>query len=280
MNEITIKSETDLKVFLAKNYMNQIKNFFGDEQQAMKFLSSAMASVQKTPELLNCSPMTLINSLMTMAQLGLMPSDVSGEAYILPYGGKAQFQLGYQGIITLFYRAGGQSVRAEVVRKNDKFTYINGVMNHEIDITKSNEERGDVIAAYAVAKVGDQEISKAMNIADIMTYKEFSKAKDSKYSPWNSNLDPENWMIKKTVLKQLAKLLPKNETINKALSEDNKESIVSKSETLLDESKLSMKNLIKSPNENKKDDKKGKEDKDATPNAEGNESPAWPENGN
>lgn len=280
MNEITIKSETDLKVFLAKNYMNQIKNFFGDEQQAMKFLSSAMASVQKTPELLNCSPMTLINSLMTMAQLGLMPSDVSGEAYILPYGGKAQFQLGYQGIITLFYRAGGQSVRAEVVRKNDKFTYINGVMNHEIDITKSNEERGDVIAAYAVAKVGDQEISKAMNIADIMTYKEFSKAKDSKYSPWNSNLDPENWMIKKTVLKQLAKLLPKNETINKALSEDNKESIVSKSETLLDESKLSMKNLIKSPNENKKDDKNGKEDKDATPNAEGNESPAWPENGN
>jgi len=280
MNEITIKSETDLKVFLAKNYMNQIKNFFGDEQQAMKFLSSAMASVQKTPELLNCNPMTLINSLMTMAQLGLMPSDVSGEAYILPYGGKAQFQLGYQGIITLFYRAGGQSVRAEVVRKNDKFTYINGVMNHEIDITKSNEERGDVIAAYAVAKVGDQEISKAMNIADIMTYKEFSKAKDSKYSPWNSNLDPENWMIKKTVLKQLAKLLPKNETINKALSEDNKESIVSKSETLLDESKLSMGNLIKSPNENKKDDKKGKEDKDATPNAEGNESPAWPENGN
>src|SRR5437016_4762781 len=96
---VQIKSDNDLKLFLHKHYMAQIKNFFGDEKQAMKFLSSVMAAVQKLPKLLECEPMSLINSFMTMAQLGLMPSDVSGEAYVLPYKDKAQFQLGYQGLV-------------------------------------------------------------------------------------------------------------------------------------------------------------------------------------
>ena len=42
-----------------------------------------MSSVQKLPALLECEPLTVVNSFMTMAQLGLMPSDVSGEAYVL-----------------------------------------------------------------------------------------------------------------------------------------------------------------------------------------------------
>ena len=82
--KIVIKSENDLKKFLATNYMNQIKNFFGDEKQAMRFLSGVMSAVQRLPKLLECEPMSIINSFMTMAQLGLMPSDVSGEAYVLP----------------------------------------------------------------------------------------------------------------------------------------------------------------------------------------------------
>jgi len=249
--QVVIRTDTDLKIFLAKNYMAQIKNFFGNEQKAMKFLSSVMASVQKTPELLNCQPTTLINSFMTMAQLGLMPSDVSGEAYVLPYAGKAQFQLGYQGIVTLFYLAVGQTLRGELIRKNDKFSYTNGVISHDIDITKSNDERGEIIAVYAVGKVGNEEIAKAMNIKDVPKYKDFSKAKDSKYSPWNSGLDPENWMLKKTVLKQLAKMLPKNETINTAIAEDNEESIVSKAEGLVDESNLQMKNFLNDGKKNK-----------------------------
>jgi recombinational DNA repair protein RecT len=77
-NKPTIKDAEDLKIFLATNYMNQIKNFFSDEKQALKFLSSVMASVQKTPKLLECEPMTVVNSFMTMAQIGLMPSDVRG----------------------------------------------------------------------------------------------------------------------------------------------------------------------------------------------------------
>jgi len=227
---VKISSANDLKLFLATNYMAQIKNFFGDDKQAMKFLSSVMADVQKTPKLMECNPMTLVNSYITMAQLGLMPSGISGEAYVLPYGGEAQFQLGYQGLVTLFYRAGGTSLRAEIVRKNDEFSYENGAIHHKIDIFKSNEERGEAVGAYAIANVNGHEIVKAMNSKDIIGMGvRFSKSYNAtgKYSPWNPDNDLELNMWKKTVLKQLGKMLPKNETIYKAISEDDRDSVLS-----------------------------------------------------
>lgn len=267
---IVFKDDNSLKGYLKDKYITQIKNFFGDEKQAMKFLSSVMSSVQKTPKLLECEGHSIINSFMTMAQLGLMPSDVSGEAYVLPYntkdGMRAQFQLGYQGLVTLFYRAGGTGIRAEIVRKNDKFSLINGKIEHEIDIMKSNADRGEVVGAYAIAIVNGEEISKAMNIEDIINFgKKFSKSyfeydyktkkytdKVGKYTPWNTENDPEGWMYKKTVLKQLAKLLPKNETIYKALEEDNQDSRISDVKKMVDKNDLQMGNFLKDGKEENK----------------------------
>lgn len=219
-------------MILANQYMKQINNFFGNEKQAMKFLSSVMSAVQRIPELLNCEPKSLINSFMTMAQLGLMPSEVSGEAYVLPYNNKngkvAQFQLGYQGLVTLFFRAGGQKIRAEIVRKNDEVSYVNGEIKHTIDIFKSNEERGEAVGAYAVATINGQEVCKYMNATDILAFgSRFSKSWTTSFTPWKEANDPELNMWKKTVLKQLGKMLPKNESINLAIAEDNKDSIIS-----------------------------------------------------
>lgn len=257
-NQIAIKSPDDLKVFLAKNYVNQIKNFFGEEKQAMKFLSSVMNDVQKTPKLLECEPLSLVNSYMTMAQLGLMPSGVSGEAYVLPYNNKnglvAQFQLGYQGLVTLFYRSGGQSIRAEIIREKDDFSYENGVIKHKIDIFKSNDERGEPIGAYAIAMVNGQEIAKAMNKTDILDMgKNFSKSFNTSFTPWKEANDPELWMWKKTVLKQLGKLMPKNETIFKAIAEDNQDSRVNSAEGMADTSDLKMGNFLKTKEYDKQD---------------------------
>lgn len=265
-NKPTIKDAEDLKIFLATNYMNQIKNFFSDEKQALKFLSSVMASVQKTPKLLECEPMTVVNSFMTMAQIGLMPSDVSGEAYVLPYKGKAQFQLGYQGLVTLFYRAGGTSVITEIVRKNDKFSYINGQINHEIDIFKSDAERGEVIGAYAIAKLSNGgEISKVMNKKDIVEIgKRYSQSFNTEYSPWQEKNDLQSWMLKKTVLKQLGKMLPKNETIYKAIAQDNEDSIIAERarKALKGGESMKMGNLLKEKNEQYENKDNSKDEKE------------------
>ena len=228
--EIQISSEKDLGMVLKRDYMKQVQNYFGDEKRAMKFLSGVMTSVQSTPKLLECEAHTLINSFMTMAQLELMPSNVSGEAYVLPYnsnkGMQAQFQLGYQGLVTLFYRAGARKIVAEIVYKNDKFSVVNGEITHEPDYFS---ERGEAIGAYVIVELqAGGMVSKVMKAKDILAMGEkFSKTWSTSFTPWKEKNDPELWMWKKTVLKQVAKLVPKNETIYKAIAEDNKDSIIS-----------------------------------------------------
>lgn len=226
-------TEDDLKKFLYTNYMTQIKNFFGNETKAMKFLSSVVADVQRNPKLLECTPTSLVNSYITMAQMGFMPSGISGESYVLPYNSKgimtAQFQLGYQGLVTLFYRAGVSKIISGIVRKLDKTTMVNGEINHEVDINLSNQERGEMMGAYTTVVFNGEKSTKYMNGKDIIAHAtKFSKSfkPTGDFSPWNPANDPEGWMWMKTVLKQHAKLLPKNETINKAIAADNQDSII------------------------------------------------------
>lgn len=246
-----LNNANDLKLLLAKQYQAQINNYFGDEARALKFLSSVMASVQRLPKLLECDATTVVNSFMTMAQLELMPSDVSGEAYVLPYKGKAQFQLGYQGLVTLFYRAGVRSIVSEIVYKKDKFEYINGEVKHTPDIFA--DDRGEAIGAYVIVETqSGGKIAKVMKKKDIIEIgKRFSQSFNSDFTPWNEKNDPELWMWKKTVLKQVAKLVPKNETIYKAIAIDNEDSIIAERarKALKGGESMKMGNLLKEKNE-------------------------------
>lgn len=256
-----------LKLVLASNYQKQIENFFGDEKKALKFLSSVVSSVQRTPDLKNCTGISLINSFMTMAELGLMPSNVSGEAYVLPYKNnktgetEAQFQIGYQGLVTLFYRAGCRSIVAEIVYEKDSFNYKNGVIEHNPD--PFSDDRGKAIGAYVIVELqAGGKVHKVMSKKEIMEIgKKFSKTFSTAYSPWNEKNDPQLWMWRKTVLKQAAKLLPKNETIYKAVDLDNQDSIISDrlEKARQDSESLKMGNFL-SDGENKENQNQSEEE--------------------
>lgn len=223
---------TNIRSVLANTYQKQLNNFFGDEKKALRFLSSVVWAIERTPKLKECTTESLINSFMIMAQLGFMPSAISGEAFVLPYEDKrngiviAQFQIGYQGIVTILYSAGAKSVVAEIVRKGDTFSIINGSVKHEVDPFKSKEERGEPMGAYAIITTQtDGKVEKFMRKDEILAMgAKFSKSWNSEYSPWKEKNDPELWMWRKTVLKQAAKLAPKNEKLNLAIAEDNKDS--------------------------------------------------------
>ena len=274
-----IQNETDLKKVLAGEYRKQIENYFGDPQKALEFLSNVVASVQRLPKLMECTPESLINSFMVMASLKLMPSGVSGEAYVLPYKNKgimeAQFQLGYQGLVTLFYRAGARAIIAEIVYEKDEFSYKNGVLEHIAD--PFNDDKGAAKGAYVIVELqAGGKVTKVMSAKEILGIgKKFSKSFDTGFTPWKEANDPQLWMWKKTVLKQAAKLVPKNETIFKAIAEDNKDSIIEDrlKKAEVDGDGLKMGNLLKSGDEknNKKSTGK-KEDQTKDDSAESNES--------
>lgn len=231
----SFSDEQDLKKVLATQYMKQIENLFGDKDKALEFLTNVVSTMNRIPKLWDCTRDSLINSFLTLAALKFMPSAISGEAYILPYEDKkngvtiAQFQLGYQGLVTLLYRAGNKSVVAELVRQGDKFTMKNGKVRHEIDPTKNAKERGKIQGAYSIITlVSGDTIDTFMHIDDIYEHaKRFSKSFASSFSPWNLESDPQGWMLRKTVLKQNTKLAPKNPELEKAIAEDNKDSVIS-----------------------------------------------------
>ena len=53
--------------------------------------------------------------------------------------------------------------------------------------------------------------------------KKFSQSFSTDFSPWKESNDPELWMWKKTCLKQVSKLVPKNEVLIRAIEYDNTE---------------------------------------------------------
>ncbi len=264
--QVAFKNELDLKTVLANQYQKQIVNFFGDQKKALRFLSGVVAAVQRNPKLLECTGESVINSFMTMAQLGLMPSDVSGEAYVLPYknkkniGGKwtevmeAQFQLGYKGLVTLFYRAGIKDIVAEIVYEKDDFNVTNGVITHSPDVF--SDDRGKPRGAYCIVRLTNGGIvSKVMSEKEIMGIAaRFSKsfAGDGKdKSPWNPKNDPQLWMWRKTVLRQCAKLVPQNDTIIEAIAKDDADSVIGDRlpEAKKAEETLTMGAILKKPEE-------------------------------
>lgn len=273
-NQLTIKSEADLKSVLANQYQKQIVNYFGNDKEALKFLSSVVASVQRNPELLNCTPHSLINSFIIMAQLRLMPSSVSGEAYVLPYknknGTEAQFQLGYQGLVTLFYRAGIKSIVADIVYDKDSFTYTNGEITHSPDVF--SDDRGNAKGAYVIIELNTGgKVSKVMSRKEILQIGEqFSKSFKTDFSPWKEKNDPQLWMWKKTVLKQTAKLVPKNEIINQAIAEDNRDSVIAdRLDPAMESTKdLTMGNLLHQHAEEEKNNQNNKGEDQPKPAAE------------
>ena len=97
-----------------------------------RFTRMAISSLNNTPELQQCTPISFLAALMNAAQLGLEPNTPLGHAYLIPYKNKGtyecQFQIGYKGLIDLAYRNGQmQTIQAQSVYENDYFEYEFGL---------------------------------------------------------------------------------------------------------------------------------------------------------
>ncbi len=178
----------------------------------------ALTTLRTTPKLYQCNPQSFLAAIFQSAQLGLEPN-IEGQAYIIPYGKEAQFQIGYKGYVELFFRhQSSLSLDMQTVHENDNFDWAYGTESF-IKHRPALKDRGAVIAYYAVAKLRDGAyLFKVMSKDECMAHgKKHSKSFNSSSSPWQS--DPEA-MCKKTVLIQLMKLLPKSIEIQRALAMD------------------------------------------------------------
>lgn len=214
-----------MKMDMVKDIKKLAVYFAGNKEEAKRFITASYEYVRRVPKLLECDRESLNMSLLQVAYFRFMPSSVSGEAYIIPYGREAKFQLGYQGIVSLLYRTGKISaITSNIIYKNDVFEYEEGIqakLVHKPALFGS--PKGEAIGVYTIAHLSDgNKTFKVLDKEGVMAIRELSKAKDAKDSPWNSDKDPELWMWRKTCLIQHAKLLPRSQELQKAIEEDFK----------------------------------------------------------
>lgn len=181
-----------------------------------KFERDLFTAITTTPKLKECEPFSVLSAFVVSAQLGLTPNNTQlGEAWVIPYGNNAQFQLGYQGLLTLAYRNPKVSMCfAKEVHENDDFEIDlgTGYVKHHPNLRGTS---GNTIGYYAVLKLtdGTQQVE-YMSKEDMELYrKKYSKSGDA----WTKGYDG---MGKKVVLKRVLKYAPRSVEFQRLLSQD------------------------------------------------------------
>src|SRR5690625_2468048 len=103
-NQNTPQGYTIKQLMRADSVKQRFEETLG--KKAPQFMSSVINMVNSDTNLQKCDQMSVISSAMVAAALDLPIDPNLGYAWIVPYGTKATFQLGYKGYIQLALRTG------------------------------------------------------------------------------------------------------------------------------------------------------------------------------
>ena len=235
-----LPEQTDI-IKLIGDSKNELGRALPAHMNAERITRIALTCVRLNPDLAKCTPASFLGALFTCAQIGLEP--VAGQAYLIPFNNnkkksdgtwhtvkEVQLVIGYQGATTLFYRhEKSLNLSWGVVYEKDDFRYQYGTEEFLRHIPTLLDDRGKVLGYYVVAAIqGGGRPFKFMTVKECLEHgkkhsKTFDKAANKgagdfyKSSPWATSFDA---MALKTVLFQLAKLLPKSTELQRALTTD------------------------------------------------------------
>jgi|LakMenE01Jun11ns_1017448.scaffolds.fasta_scaffold9959083_22 recombination protein RecT len=198
----------------------------GSSMTPAQFKQIVINELKRSPKLQEAfvkNPASLFASILHCAEMGLNPSQMIGEFYFIPYRDSITPILGYKGLLTLLMRSNKvKKIWSEVVYEDDDFEYELGLEPKLFHTPNHNSVRNskNIKCIYACAKLDDEVVFKVMFKNEIQNIINMSKVPNDLF--FNDKKDPEQWMAKKTVLKQLSKLMPKDDDrLKKAVSMDD-----------------------------------------------------------
>ncbi len=191
-----------------------------------RIVKIAMVAMSRAPRLLECTPQSVLQSVMKSAELGLDCVGTLGQGYLVPYYNskilayECQFIAGYQGLIELARRSGNIArIESRVVYENDQFDFEYGLNQRLVHKPQFTGERGKILCVYALAELKDgSKQLEVMTIEEVEGIRNRSKAKDS--GPWVTDFSE---MARKTVVRRLAKYLPLSPELVKAIEVDDQQ---------------------------------------------------------
>lgn len=212
----------ELQALLLK-YKPQFDMAIPEHLTSERLIRVAMTAVSQSPKLMECSALSICGAVMQAGILGLEPTSVLGECFLVPFwnkkakggrgGQEAQLIIGYHGKIKLVANTGElQGVKASPVRQHDEFQFDDGLepfVSHKYHHIK---DRGPVIGYWAGARLKSGFTSIVfMTVAECEEHRDkFAMTKDKAgkvFGVWVSNFEA---MALKTVIHKALKYLPKS----------------------------------------------------------------------
>jgi recombination protein RecT len=189
----------------------------------------AKKAASRTPKLLECTGESILRALMDAMQLRIKPNHAMGRGYLIPrrrklpdgrYVQECEFDPGFRGLLDIVRRSGKMTITCHLVYRTE-------VENGDFEVRWGTDEsikhnptrallappgeRGDVVLAYATARMED-----GSQQTEILTRDELDKirAMASERGPWG---DWWEQMARKTAIRRLCKYLPYSEDVERAL---------------------------------------------------------------
>lgn len=198
-NQLQTNGYKQLKTILNNDTMKQsFRNVL--EENAGAFMASILELYQSDTALQECDPNKIILEALKAATLKLPINKQLGFAYIIPYKGVPQFQLGYKGYIQLAQRSGQyRYINADVVYEGEQVTYdrITGMLMITGEAT-SDTPIG--YFAYFQLLNGFEKCVYWTREKVEAHAKRYSKAWNRQNSPWHTSFDA---MALKTVIRNI-----------------------------------------------------------------------------
>lgn len=222
-NKSQAQQPDNLKSFLSSEQMKaQIKAALPSHVPVEKFVRILLTAISNNQELALADRNSLLVACMKCAQDGLLPD--GREAAFVIFGKSVQYLPMYEGILKKLRNSGElASIFAEVIYQNDQFEEWVDEQGHHFKFNPNRfEDRGAVKGAFAVGKTKDGAVYiEIMSEKQIQAVKKVSRSANSSYSPWAGEFADE--MRKKSVIRRLAKRMPKSTDIEQTLEHDNED---------------------------------------------------------
>ena len=197
-NAPAVQAGQSLEVLLNKdNIKKRFEEILG--KKAAGFMSSIISATKTNQKLRAANPNSILSSAVIAATLDLPINQNLGFAHIVPYGGEAQFQMGWKGFVQLAIRTGQyKTMNAAAVYEGEikEYNRITGEIEFDLKAQKSNKVIG-YVAFFRL--INGFEKYFYMTLEEVTAHgQRYSKSFST--GNWKTNFEP---MALKTVIKLL-----------------------------------------------------------------------------
>lgn len=181
-----------------KNRINEVLR-----NNAPQFVTTVLQLVNGSTNLSACDPISIVNGALTAAAMGLEINNNLGYAYLIPYGNKAQFQMGYKGFQKLALNTGQFQIMNETDVRQGEYVGVDRLTGKmQFNWIQNDEERNKlpIIAYLSYFKlINGFESTWYMTVEQIEDHaRKYSKTYNRADSKWKTDKPA---MSIKTVLK-------------------------------------------------------------------------------